>query len=179
VGQTAGKFLQGNSAAIARFKAMKRFRLPIFASFMVASIAACDAGDPVDKDANAIGPAEVTETSAGKAAGGPPPAAGSGVPGTIPTAIQGRWGITPADCVAGPGDAQGLLTIGPEEIKFYESRATPGTSIEAKDNGISGNWNFSGEGETWSEYVSLKLQDDGLVRTERNPPTTYTYARCD
>jgi len=162
-----------------RFTTMRRVRLPFFGLLFIASIAACDKRDPVEDEANLIPPSATTNDSAGPVAGGPPPAAGHGQPGTIPMTIQGKWGITPADCIAGRSDAKGLLTIGPEELKFYESRATPGTSIEANDQGISGNWNFAGEGERWTEYVSLKLQNDGLVRTERNPPMTYTYARCD
>ena len=147
---------------------MKGFRLPIFAMLLVGGIAACGKQEPVDQGANALGPVVVTTDSAGQAAGGPPPAAATrgGVKGTIPEAIQGRWGITPADCIVGASDAHGLLTIGPEEIKFYESRATPGNSIEANDQGISGNWNFAGEGERWTDYISFKLQSDGLVRTE-------------
>lgn len=159
---------------------MKRFRLPVFAILLIGGIAACDKRSPVDKEANELGPAKITTDSAGKVAGGPPPAAtSSGQPGKIPASIQGRWGMTPADCIAGAADAKGLLTIGPNDIKFYESRAVPATGIEASDNGISGEWAFAGEGERWTEYLSLKLQGDGLVRTERNPPTTYTYARCD
>jgi hypothetical protein len=161
---------------------MKRARLPVFAILLVGTIAACSKQDPVDNGANALGPATVTTDSAGKAAGGPPPAIETGQAGQIPAAIQGRWGLTPADCTAdniAKGNAKGLLTVGPDSIKFYESRAEPATSIEANDQGISGEWNFAGEGERWTEYVSLKLQGDGLVRTERNPPTTYTYARCD
>jgi hypothetical protein len=159
---------------------MKGFRLPIFAVLLVGSITACGKQEPVDKDASAIPAPATTNDNAGPVAGGPPPAASSGgIDGTIPKTIQGRWGITPADCIAGASDAKGLMTIGPEDIRFYESRATPATSIEKDDRGISGEWSFAGEGERWTEYVSLKLQGDGLVRTERNPPTSYTYARCD
>lgn len=159
---------------------MKRIRLPLFAILLIGGIAACDKRDPVADEASAIPPAAATTNSAGPVAGGPPPAAAqSGQPGKIPAAIQGRWGMTPGDCIAGASDAKGLLTIGADTIKFYESRAVPVSSIEASDQGISGEWNFAGEGERWTEYVSLKLQGDGLVRTERNPPTTYTYARCD
>lgn len=159
---------------------MKRFRLPVFAILLIGGIAACDKKSPVDQEANALGPAQVTTDSAGKAAGAPPAAAAnSGQAGPIPVSIQGRWGMTPADCIAGAADAKGLLTIGADTIRFYESRAVPATGVEANDGGISGEWNFAGEGERWTEYLSLKLHGDGLVRTERNPPTTYTYARCD
>lgn len=160
---------------------MKRIRLPIFASLMVVTIAACEKRDPVADEANAIAPAPVVvNDSAGAVAGGPPPLSNSADPsGIIPVALQGRWGLTPADCEPGRSDAKGLLTITANELKFYESRGVPGTSIETSDRGISGNFNFTGEGESWTNYVSLKLSDNGLIRTERNPAASYTYARCD
>lgn len=173
--------LEATTAGQRRFTVMKRVRLPLFA-LLLGSLAACEKRDPVADEANAIPAAPVDSDSAGTAAGGPPSAAatnGAAATGPIPATIQGRWGLTPADCISTRGDAKGLLIIAADSLKFYESRATPTTSIEANDEGISGNWAFEGEGETWSKYVSFKLQGDGLVRTERNPPTTYTYARCD
>ena len=159
---------------------MKHIRLPIFACLMVASIAACEKRDPVAEEANAIAPAPITNDSAGPAAGGPPDVSNSADPsGIIPAAVQGRWGLTPADCEPGRSDAKGLLVISADDLKFYESRGVPGTSIESGPQGISGNFNFTGEGQTWSKYVSLKLTDNGLIRTERNPAASYTYARCD
>ena len=111
---------------------------------------------------------------------GPPPVSANATSGgVINPAIQGRWGLTPADCTPNRSDAKGLLIISANELKFYESRGTPGTSIESNDTGISGNFNFTGEGQSWSKYVSLKLQHGGLVRTERSPMASYTYARCD
>ena len=174
--------IEATSSDRGRFTVMKRVRLPILALLLIGAVAACEKRDPVADEANAIPPAPVDSDSAGTAAGGPPPAAGTNTgssSGPIPATIQGRWGLTPADCISTRGDAKGLLIIAADSLKFYESRATPATSIEASDEGISGNWAFEGEGETWSKYVSFKLQGDGLVRTERNPPTTFTYARCD
>lgn len=159
---------------------MKRIRLPIFASLMVAVLAACEKRDPVADEANAIAPAPVTNDNAGAVAGAPPPISSAADPrGPIPVPLQGRWGLTPADCEPGRSDAKGLLVISANELRFYESRGVPGTSIESSAQGMSGNFNFTGEGQSWSKYVSLKLTTDGLVRTERNPAASYTYARCD
>ena len=160
---------------------MKPIHLPLSALLVVGAMAACEKRDPVADEANAVAPsASVTDDSAGAVAGGPPPisadAEGGGV---IAPALQGRWGLTPADCIPSRSDAKGLLTITADQIQFYESRGTPGTSIESNDSGISGNFNFTGEGQSWSKYVSLKLQHGGLVRTERSPMASYTYARCD
>jgi hypothetical protein len=159
---------------------MTRLRLPFFALLAIAAIAGCEKRDPVADEANAIPAAPVTNDSAGAVAGGPPGPASNGVAaaGPIPAAIQGRWGLTPADCISTRGDNKGLLVIGPDSLKFYESRAVPGTSIESGDQGISGNFNFTGEGQEWTKYVSLKLEGKVLMRTERNAVASYNYARC-
>ena len=159
---------------------MKRFRPPLIAGLLLLSVAACEKRDPVDNDANAVGPAApVTNQSPGAVAGGPPPITnGASASGAIPATLQGRWGLTPADCTPGRSDAKGLLTITADSLKFYESQATPASSIESGDTGISGEFAFTGEGQSWTKYVSLKLQGDGLVRTERSPMASYIYAKC-
>ena len=157
---------------------MKPIYLPLSALLVVGAMAACERRDPVADEANAIPPAPTTD-SAGTIAGGPPAAnLSDSSKGLMPDALRGRWGLTPADCTSTRGDAKGLLEIGPDSLKFYESRAVPGTSIETGDQGISGNFNFTGEGQEWSKYVSLKLQGKVLTRTERNPVASYDYARC-
>jgi hypothetical protein len=156
---------------------MRPFYLPLGAMLVVAAMAACEKRDPVADEANAIPAAPATQ-SAGTIAGGPPSPAAGDASGPIPAALHGRWGMTPADCISTRGDAKGLLEIGPDALKFYESRAVPGTTIETGDQGISGNFNFTGEGQEWSKYVSLKLQGEVLTRTERNPVASYDYARC-
>ena len=159
---------------------MKRISGPLIAVLLTAALGACEKRDPVADDANAIPAAPVINDSAGAIAGGPPGPATDAVAaaGPIPAALQGRWALTPADCTSTRGDAKGLLEIGPDSLKFYESRAVPGTSIESGDQGISGNFNFTGEGQEWTKYVSLKLQGKVLTRTERNPVASYNYARC-
>ena len=91
-------------------------------------LAACEKRDPVADEANAIPAAPVDSDSAGTVAGGrrrrrdQRVAAG----GPIPATIQGRWGLTPADCISNRGDAKGLLIIAADSLKFYELRARPG-----------------------------------------------------
>ena len=171
--------MTATSRPVSRLTGMTRCRLPLLALLATAAIAGCEQRDPVAEEASAI-PAPVTNDTAGAVAGGPPgPAENeSAAAGPIPAAIQGRWGLTPADCISTRGDNKGMLTIAPDSLKFYESRAVPGTSIEAGDQGISGNFNFTGEGQEWTKYVSLKLQGKVLTRTERNPVASYDYARC-
>ncbi len=158
---------------------MKRLHFPLLAILLAGAITACEKRDPVADELNAAAPTAASDAGTGPVAGGPPgPAADASAAGPIPAALRGRWGMTPADCVSTRGDAKGLLEIGPDSLKFYESRAVPGTSIETDHQGISGNFNFTGEGQTWSKYVSLKLQGEVLTRTDRNPVASYNYARC-
>ena len=142
------------------------------------ALAACDGGtqgaDVTTEEAAANGDLAANNSVAPVE----PDDAGTPAPTEIPEAMRGRWGLVAADCTSTRGDAKGLLEIGPDSLKLYESRAVPGTSIETDHQGISGNFNFTGEGQTWSKYVSLKLQGEVLTRTDRNPVASYNYARC-
>jgi hypothetical protein len=115
-------------------------------------------GSPPEKAAPAIEP--------------PQPAA------AIPGALHGRWGLTPLDCTSTRGDAKGLLVVGSDNLQFYESRAVPGPNAQTGKDSISGDFHFTGEGQTWTRFESLALQGDKLVRTESNPMASFTYARC-
>ena len=157
------------------------------------TIAACGGGDePVADDLNESANASAMINNMGEPA---PPAtvdgsapanaavsenAGAKAPAAaIPAALHGRWGMTPADCTSTRGDAKGLLTIGPADLRFYESRAIPAAKLERSPNSISGDFAFTGEGQNWTRYQSLELQDDKLARTERDPNGSYSYVRCD
>lgn len=111
---------------------------------------------------NLAGP--IAQTAASKAA--------------IPLSLQGRWGLTPADCTSTRGDAKGLLVVSAEGLKFYESRAVPGDGTTADHDSITGNFDFTGEGQNWTKFETLELNGDTLVRTESNPAASYTYAKC-
>ena len=65
------------------------------------------------------------------------------------------------------------------ELRFYESRAVPGgVDATRTAQSISGNFTFTGEGQTWSKYEALKVDKQTLVRTETNPTASFTYAKC-
>ena len=105
-------------------------------------------------------------------------APGTGGAAAIPAALQGRWGLTPADCTSALAKAKGLLIINPGELRFYESRALASPGIQSDNQTIRGNFRFSGEGESWTRFESLKRSGDKLTRTEANPAASYTYAKC-
>ena len=148
-----------------------------------AAAAACEKRDPVAKGAeNTAGlPAinEAAPSAAGERRAGARPATGDAAPAaTIPAALHGRWGLTPADCTSTRGDAKGLLTVTAGELRFYESRAVPGANTVASPDSISGDFAFTGEGQSWTKYLVLQLQKQELVRTESNPTASFTYAKC-
>ena len=97
---------------------------------------------------------------------------------SIPSALRGRWGLTPGDCTSKRGDAKGLLVVGPGELRFYESRAVPSPGAEADNDSINGNFSFTGEGQTWTKFETLERRNNTLVRTESIPAASYTYAKC-
>jgi len=96
----------------------------------------------------------------------------------IPAAFRGRWGMVPDDCTSTRGDAKGLVTIDPTSIKFFESRGTlTKVMLDAPEN-FTGTFAFTGEGQSWTKYQALSLDDDRLIRTESSPMASFTYARC-
>ncbi|MGY9049606.1 MAG: hypothetical protein ACKVKF_21840 [Rhodobacterales bacterium] len=104
--------------------------------------------------------------------------------GGIPEAMQGRWGLVPADCTSTQGDAKGLMTVGPKTLKFYESRGTLAEVTARSAERIEASFAFEGEGMVWSYTEVLALQDGGhtLTRQEEGDgamPGVLSYSACD
>lgn len=155
-----------------------------------AGVSACGQPGPVAKDArntvaltptrqptphaNATGapPANRSEAKS------PPPPDVSRPAPELPAAMRGRWGLAPMDCTSTRGDAKGLLVIGPDDLRFYESRAVPTGDVQTDERSAAGTFHFVGEGQTWTKYEALQMQKDLLVRTESNPTASFTYAKC-
>ncbi|MFL6734597.1 MAG: hypothetical protein ACJ8EY_07865 [Sphingomicrobium sp.] len=97
---------------------------------------------------------------------------------TIPAFLHGRWGLTPADCTSTRGDAKGLLIVTADRLQFYESRALPTGNTNHSDDSFSADFTFTGEGQRWTRFETMQLQDKRLVRTTSNPMASYTYAKC-
>ena len=148
------------------------------------AVVSCSRPDPVANGANVVSLPVSANHAAPDPAGLPPqnaaapqPAASGSAP-KIPASLQGRWGLTPADCTSTRGDAKGLLIVGPDRLRFYESRAIPSADVNADAGSISGHFNFTGEGQSWSKFEALKRTGDKLTRTETSPAASYTYAKC-
>ena len=122
----------------------------LFLTLPLLSIAACGKPHPVDESqarATQMLPQVNGEPHVATAPGRtlPPPAA------QIPAALQGRWGLSPADCTTTRGDAKGLLIVSPGELRFYESRAVPDSEVGSDSRLIVGNFAFAGEGQSWNK----------------------------
>jgi len=162
---------------------MLRAIAPLIVPIAMLSVVACSGRDPVDDQAKNTAGLPTINEPAPDATGAPPANAvvtqPPPTPATkVPVPLQGRWGLTPGDCTSTRGDAKGLLIVGPAELKFYESRAVPGPDTQTSRDSISGNFTFTGEGQTWTKFQALELQGQQLVRTESNPMASFTYARC-
>lgn len=159
-------------------------RVPFLSCLAVLAVAACSSrADPVDDRANnSIGLPDIN--AAAPSASGEPhvdttPAQPLPAPtAKIPAALQGRWGLTPADCTSNRGDAKGLLEVSDGGLKFYESRAVPSDGAHGDADSISGDFAFTGEGQSWTKYQALKVTGAVLTRTETNPSASFSYAKC-
>jgi len=159
-------------------------RVPFFSLAVVLAVAACGGTKPVDDkavntsaglpDINATAPSAAGEPHVDTQPAKPLPAPAA----SIPAALQGRWGLTPADCTPGRSDAKGLLTINADGLRFYESRAVPAADVAGDGDSVSGNFAFEGEGQSWTKYEALKVEKGRLTRTETRPSASFTYAKC-
>lgn len=159
------------------------------AAIPAVTLAACDTA-PTDEGATGADttatPAPVEPgSSIGDGATSPADqtSAPDGDTSSIPTALQGRWGLVAADCTSTRGDAKGLIEVTGDTIKFYESRATLGDIAERTGDSIRATFSFTGEGMTWTRDMALAAQDggDALVRTEYGEDAMadpLRYSRC-
>lgn len=164
-----------------------RFRLPLVSIALIATVGACGKRDPVASDikemnmaapANDTGryPAGAPSRNSSKAPAGAALAQPDGR--RIPVALQGRWGLTPGDCMGPLDSAKGLLVINGNALRFYESRAVPGPDVQASNLSMNGHFHFTGEGQVWDKFMALQRNGHKLKRTESNPAASYTYAKC-
>ena len=110
-------------------------------------------------------------------------ASASSTPNDIPLAVQGRWGLVPADCTSTRGDAKGLLVIDATTLTFYESRAVLGAVEDVDNDGIEATFAFTGEGQEWTLDLDLQVEDGGntLIRKDTGEgaaPEPLKYTRC-
>ena len=59
-----------------------------------------------------------------------------------------------------------------------ETRPIERINVRGDSTSISGDFHFTGEGQSWTRFEALKAGHQKLVRTESNPPASFTYAKC-
>lgn len=99
----------------------------------------------------------------------------------IPSALQGRWGLVPADCEPGRADAKGLMIVSVDKLEFYESVGTLGEPSERLPQRLRADFAFTGEGMTWTREMSLETDGETLMRTEYGAeamPGPLRYTKC-
>lgn len=157
---------------------MKQLSYAATAAIPLLLLAACDSGTPESETTGSLPdasePPAVTEPAAET------PAA---IPTAIPAALQGRWGMVPADCEPGRPDAKGLLVIDGTTLEFYESVGNLGAITQGGPTSIRASFDFTGEGMEWKREIALAVQDNGstLIRREYGAdaaPDPFRYAKC-
>lgn len=94
----------------------------------------------------------------------------------FPAQYRGRWGLVAADCTSTRGDAKGLITIGDTTVKFYESLARLKQQRPAIATSFSGQFAFTGEGQSWEKVMTFTRTGDTLKRADSEG--SFTYTRC-
>lgn len=98
----------------------------------------------------------------------------------FPTAYNGRWGMTPGDCILGASDAKGLISIQGSLVKFYESVGTMRNGKRETLFAISSDFEMVGEGQKWQTHARYQLETDrkSLIRQDSGTGQRFAYTRC-
>ncbi|HEU4960967.1 MAG TPA: hypothetical protein VFT56_11215 [Sphingomonas sp.] len=160
-------------------------RRGIAALALIVAVAGChgdDSAKPSRQDneaAAAISTAITANSTAAKIEGLPvPQPTAHALAYQIPTSFVGRWGMTKADCDPDSLAVKGLLKIGPDGLKFWESEGDVADITRHSPYDITLRLAMTGEGQSWVSITRLTLDAAAtqLVRTEDN--RSYRYHRC-
>ncbi len=127
-----------------------------------------EAGD-VAAPSNAIAPVDTHGS-----VDAPSPAAAAD--GLVPAAMQGRWVGEAERC--GDRSAALELTVAPDQLLFHESVGDVKRVTIDRDGRASVQAEFTGEGESWTRTLALRLMPDGRSLTITNDGTAVTRKRC-
>jgi len=118
---------------------------------------------PPDASSTAAPASSATASSTGAVAAG------------LPAGFLGVWDANPA-C---PATSDTRLTVSAADLTFFESSAAIKKVTAKSSNEAVVDADFSGEGETWSRSLHLKLSDDGkLLTTDEGTDKAVIRTRC-
>lgn len=163
---------------------MKRVILPLLA--LPLALAACSDPSPEPDASSAPSMAPIVSESEAMAPPVAPGASGSAVAlddASFPMAMRGRWGMNAADCDPARDDNKGLMTVGPDSVKFYESVGEIGVVAERSEKLLRATFDYEGEGMEWKRDARYELMDGGkvLIMTEFGedvPEGPRRYSQC-
>lgn len=163
---------------------MKRLVLPLLAAPF--ALAACS--DPAPAPSDPATSAAVVKPAPSQSMVPPVGASADGTDvaaqgATFPSAMRGRWGLVANDCDPTRGDNKGIMTIGENDVRFYESVAEIGKVADRSDRSLRAMFDYEGEGMAWLRDARYELADGGrtLVLTEFGddaPQGPRRYSRC-
>lgn len=96
--------------------------------------------------------------------------------GAVPQALRGNWTGVSDRC--GDRAAALELAIGPDSLIFHESVGTVEAVATGADGAIRVTAAFTGEGESWTRTLTLRLSADGRTLTIVNDGAATTRKRC-
>ena len=169
-----------------------RFTLPALLALAIAACQQSDENNIAIDETNNFAAAEMETLPPSEESGDPniinglneaddagseqPSPPGTPEAGMIPDQYRGRWGMVAADCDRNRSDAKGAITIGEKSIIFYESRAMLKERRPAIATSFSGQFDFTGEGQTWQRVMTFTRTGNTLKRADEEG--NYTYTRC-
>lgn len=96
----------------------------------------------------------------------------------FPTAYQGRWGLTPADCDLSRPDAPGLMKVSGATLDFHGATAKARTLTARDPYRVTADLDFMGGGRSWRRREVLTLEVGGTRLARAEAGGTYRYEKC-
>jgi hypothetical protein len=94
----------------------------------------------------------------------------------VPARFQGQWAASPKQCGAGRGESS--LTIGAQQIRFYESAGAIKAAVTRGERELALIAELSGEGETWLAFSHFRLSADQKSLADITGEPEYVRHRC-
>ena len=97
---------------------------------------------------------------------------------TFPTAFQGHWGQTLADCDVSRPDAPGLMKVRGATLDFHDSAATARTLTARDPYRIVADLDYKRGERSWQRRETLSLELGGIRLARSGAGGTSRYEKC-